>query len=291
VLDDLQNPQTSQTSTFHLLHPDYDILQAIRSLLKTLPVKADIFHVKSHQDRDKPYDELTPFAQINVLADHHAETIHSMPTHLTGLFPTWVHGTKAALFHGTQQVTKDIPTYVRTASHAPAMREYLIKRSQTATGRDSQWNDSTFDSIAWQPLGEAFTKLSIGQRTQLSKYMNDLLPTLRRQQTFDNTVDGRCFDCGLLWEDTNHVLRCHSDSRDTARATALRTFRAHLQRQHTPDIMATLLCNSMARWLQRECISPQIGPCRMNPSCTNCRPPLNNSAELGGINSFEVASP
>ena len=43
------------------------------------------------------------------------------------------------------------------------MKQYLIQRSHTATGRDTQWNDETFDLIAWQQLGAALTQHTTGQ--------------------------------------------------------------------------------------------------------------------------------
>jgi hypothetical protein len=49
-------------------------------------------------------------------------------------------------------------------------------------------------------------KLSQGRRIQISKYTNDLLPTKRCLSTADNRVDGRCFACNQLWEDTTHML-------------------------------------------------------------------------------------
>jgi hypothetical protein len=116
------------------------------------------------------------------------------------------HGCISGLFHGPRQITNDIPAYIHLARHTPAMCDYLMQRSHDATGRDSQRDAATFNSIAWQSLGEALRPLSIGQRIQLSKFMNGILPTLRRLQTFDNMTDGRCFKCGQLWEDTNHVL-------------------------------------------------------------------------------------
>jgi hypothetical protein len=256
VILDVHRTIDDLTATFHLLHPDYDILQAIRSVIADLPMAVDIFHVKSHQDQQKPIEDLHPHAQINVHADHHADAIYAIPPPSTGLFPSWVPGTRAALFHKQSQITKDLPNYLRAAAHAPAMKKYLVHRSQTATGRDSTWDDATFDTIAWQPLGESFKKLSIGQRIQLSKYMNDLLPTAMRLQTFDNRNDGRCFDCHGLWENTNHVLQCCSPTRLATRTAAFTTFRAHLKTQHTPDILATLLCDNMTTWITRQRPTP-----------------------------------
>jgi hypothetical protein len=136
------------------------------------------------------------------------------------------------------------------------MKEYLIRRSQEATGRDSKWYETTFDSITWKPLREAFHKLTVGQCIQLLKYMNDMLPTHKRLQTFDNKVDGRCFECGYLWEDTNHLLCCSGEHRSIARDTAIEAFQQHLHKQHTPDIMTDLLCNSVTSWLQCTQIQP-----------------------------------
>ena len=44
------------------------------------------------------------------------------------------------------------------------MHNYLIQCSHHATSRrNSKWDAATFDSIAWQPLGNALCPLSIGQ--------------------------------------------------------------------------------------------------------------------------------
>jgi hypothetical protein len=135
VVKDVHHTITDQTPTFHLLSPDYDILQAIRTLLHTLPIVTNIFHVKSHQDKIKSFEELTFEAQINVLADRQAESIYSKPIHHTGLFPTWVPGTHAALFHGHHQITKSIPDHIHITKNAPAMKKYLLRRSNEATHR------------------------------------------------------------------------------------------------------------------------------------------------------------
>ena len=86
--------------------------------------------------------------------------------------------------------------------------------------------------------------------------MNDLLPTRCQLQKLDNKMDGRCFACNLLWEDTNHVPCCRSDPRCDARTQAMMTFKQHLIKQHTPDVMMTLLCNSMDSWLNQTQVAP-----------------------------------
>jgi hypothetical protein len=161
------------------------------------------------------------------------------------------------------------------------MKQYLIQCSQTATGRNTTWDDATFHLIAWQPLGEALKQHSIGQRTQISKYMNDLLPMLRRLQTFSNTSDGRCFACGQLWEDTNHVIRCPCDARSQARTAAFTALKQQLAKQHTPTIMATLLTDSMEHWIHRRRIAIPEWPLPHEPIMQDLTRAFNEQRNIG----------
>jgi hypothetical protein len=230
LLKDLKQNLEDQTPTFVHLCLDHDIIQGICTLFAQLPINTVFSDVKGHQDRQHPFANLSPVVQINILADQHASAIHQKQANCIGLFPTWIPGTRAALHRGSYPITKDLPAYLRTATHALAMQEYLIHQSIEGTGHESPWDNYIFVSIAWKPLHEVFYNYSTGQRTtQLSKYMNDLLPTAWRLQTFDNTHDGQCFVCGLLWEDTNHVLRFCRDEHTLARNKALHNFWLHLQ--------------------------------------------------------------
>jgi hypothetical protein len=110
LVKDVHRRIDGHSPTFPQLRPDYNIMQAIRTTIVELPIPVDIFHVRAHQDRDKHWSELDPCAQINVLADRQANAIHQKHPDQTGLFPTWVLGTRAALFHGDRQVTHDIPS-------------------------------------------------------------------------------------------------------------------------------------------------------------------------------------
>ena len=154
VIDNIHQPINDMTSIFQLLTPDFDIIQATRKIIEELPIQVDIFHVKLHQDCDKPFDKLTPYAKMNVLADRYAKHLHSQPETMIGIFPSWIPGTKAAIYHGKSQITSDIPNYLQWAIHEPPMWEYLIQRSQHATNRDSKWNNQIYDTIEWEYIGK-----------------------------------------------------------------------------------------------------------------------------------------
>ena len=174
-----------------MLTPDFDIIQAIQTLINDLPITVNIFHVKLHQDCDKPFDELTLYAQMNVLADCYAEQLHSQPkTTIESSHHEYPEPRLPYSMAHLSPITSDLPTYIRRAAHDPQMREYLIARSQTATNCESQWNEQIYNTIAWNHIGEVIRKLPTGRRIQLLKYMNDLLPTAKQLQTFDNQHDG-----------------------------------------------------------------------------------------------------
>ena len=88
--------------------------------------------------------------------DQYAEQLHQCNTSSIGLFPTWIPGTAAALYHGLTQIMPNIPNYIHNTTHGPPMCTYLIEWSQTAIDHDSKWTDITYDNIVWQHLGEAF---------------------------------------------------------------------------------------------------------------------------------------
>jgi hypothetical protein len=228
-----------------LPHPLF--CQAIWTTINVLPIPVVIAHVKGHHDNHNRWEELDIPAQINILADRQANAIYRTSPGRTGLFPTWVPA-PVWLFSVTmlKSLRASLTTY---AMHTPAMKQYLIRHSCEGTGGDKSWDEATYLSIDWQDYGEAFKKLSIGWRIQLSKYTNNLLPTMQQLQVLDNKVDGRCFACNQLWEDTTHVLTCPCEARCAARITARLSFRQQLSKLHTTDIMSKLICDSMDSWL------------------------------------------
>jgi hypothetical protein len=161
VVTDVNQTTNPQTPTFDLLSPDYDILQAIRETVGALPIQIKVFHINGHQDRTKRWEELNAYAQINVLADEQADKIYRKDPGQTSIFPTWVTGTRAALFQDDRQVTKGVDKYIWDAKHTPALRQYHIRHSHTATGPKKSWDEDAYETIDWKHFGESFKKLSI----------------------------------------------------------------------------------------------------------------------------------
>ena len=133
-----------------------DVLQALHNTLLSLQTYPTIKHVKSHQDDDKPVEELPLSAQLNVEAD-------AMATE--GL--RWACPTPHVTFDPTSQVmlavagdscTTDIKPLVRASHHFQPLMEYYKERFQffstfsTRTRRETCPSYCNYHSQP-QPLG------------------------------------------------------------------------------------------------------------------------------------------
>ncbi len=54
------------------LKPDHDVILTLSVVREGLPFKLISQHIKSHQDDERDFDDLTRPEQLNVLADHRA---------------------------------------------------------------------------------------------------------------------------------------------------------------------------------------------------------------------------
>jgi hypothetical protein len=67
-------------------------LHCLGAVINALPIKTEIEHVKGHQDRHKPWEELDARVQINVLADRQADA-NFQEAPWTNWSPSYVHRT------------------------------------------------------------------------------------------------------------------------------------------------------------------------------------------------------
>jgi hypothetical protein len=183
VIQDTDRHYDDGTGVYDFLHADYDILQGIKATRARLPLKTSVAWVKGHQDDHKPWSELSIAAKANCHADDVCTKTHSKSLHRVGLFPTWVPGLRAALFHHGRLVTKKIDNYVMTASTAPRHQQYLTECSKKFDPFiANDWSDETFQDIDWFPLESSFKSMPFRIRIQIAKYIVNWTPTGHHEQ-------------------------------------------------------------------------------------------------------------
>jgi len=262
----LSGPSNIETSPFEYLKADYNIIQATQKQNRELPLESSISWVKSHQDRDKMWGDLTPAAKVNVYADEICDEIHTRPVQQSAVFPEKVPGTKAMLLHKGRPVTKKIKHYTSIAAMVTRHKNHIVEHSHCHDPDiPENWTPATFDDIDWRIHGQVFNALSPGHKIQISKYAHGWAPTKKHLNKMDNSVDSRCFACGRLHEDTHHVLRCISDDRQEARGKATNDFNSILLKYHTLRPMAEVIINSIEQWsAEQQVTRPTFHPQEFN---------------------------
>jgi hypothetical protein len=61
------------------LQDEWELFHEARQICHQLEITSDLAHVKSHQDANVPYAQLSQLAQLNVDADRLTETAHNLP--------------------------------------------------------------------------------------------------------------------------------------------------------------------------------------------------------------------
>ena len=160
------------------MEPEWDTIAQILDAIRILGTSAPIIdHIKGHQDRDTPYEQLNLNAQLNCDADAHASAyLHDNPAmdHTSAhVFPAG----ECALELRTGTITRDMKYACKEARTLPPLR---IKITQ-----DSEWwSHGVFDAVDWSAHGRALQKHCL-HRPTLVKLIHKILPLGDRVARYD----------------------------------------------------------------------------------------------------------
>jgi hypothetical protein len=147
---------------------EWDVLAEIKAAMLALTKESrpEISHIKSHQDRTIPFEELPLKAQLNCQADWLAEAYIEQSQHgnlpMVPLLPT--SGCQLHLPQGT--ITFITKQALKHARSVPPMQAKLCHKYD--------WSEEDSKNIDWTSHGLALKRLK-KHRTTLVKYLNDIL--------------------------------------------------------------------------------------------------------------------
>ena len=180
---------------------DWDVVAEITSTLKQLPeiLTPEMQHIKGHQDRQKPYEELPLSAQLNCDADALANTwINNNPDFdhsRVPILPTsgcQIHLASGTLTHNHKQELKLARTVKDMKAH------YCSK---------FEWTTETCEDVDWSNHGRALKRLD-KHRKSLVKYLNSATPVGVRVHRYDKKYPEECPSCNYPQEDSHHLIHC-----------------------------------------------------------------------------------
>jgi hypothetical protein len=144
--------------------------------------------------------------ELNIFADqltHKARTVPLVTKYVP--FPTnTVHFTL-----NNQYINSNVPRCTTSAYHSITLREYFTSKHG--------WNNRTIDSIWWQAYYQSLSKLLESDKIRIKKFIHTLWPTLHREQKYKTHPSSLCKQCRLYTEREDHIIRCHTTSRQHVR--------------------------------------------------------------------------
>ena len=223
------------------LRPEYDLLQVAKGIMAKHKLVVKPEHVKSHQDTDTEYSNLSWKAQLNCDCDQLAGSTRTCPQGLETsptpyIFPT---GHIASLEIDGTFITSHIASAIKEASLRSEFIKYVIHQSG--------WQDPTvFHSIDWAVRACTSLHSSPSQHLTIFKLAFELFATMSCRHRMEKAMDHRCPSCQRFQETLTHVFQCpHGSSiRTTAWSKAISTIK---KTSTCPFIVATL-GNGMSQW-------------------------------------------
>lgn len=219
------------------MEAEWDVLAEIREALAELTPASQptLEHIRGHQDKTKPREELPLKAQLNCQCDDLANEYlqsHQLDHSKVPLLPTT--GCQLHLAQGT--VTRDIKNELKLARTVPPMKEKLCHRHG--------WSQEDFDNIDWVSYGRGMRRLQKHKST-LVKYMNDMLPIGKLVHEYNPKYPRTCPSCPAPLEDRDHFWRCPATSRNQWRRECHSQMLQELNKHDTSPQLQTLYLNAL----------------------------------------------
>ena len=224
--------------TDYILH-DYDLHCAIKQTRKKRPTCKTIW-IKGHQDDHSNTADLPYPTRLNIETDALATQYHERNPHYLETPPT-IH-----LYYNNHPVTWDYTKCVRFIATEEPLREHILTKHP-------EWNATTFKTIAWKAIRRASKRLPQHNQTRITKLQHRWIPTRKRMQDRDNSIDGRCPNCNTRqYETEDHIMRCPNEEISSARELALVELTIAMSRVETPPDITHAIMYGIEKWIEQE---------------------------------------
>ena len=220
------------------LKPDHDVIMTLSEVRKGLPFKLSSRYVKSHQDDEREFEDLTRPEQLNVLADRCATAALDKlraAGKTTAFYP--LPGCRGHLRdRNGRHITSCEYAHSENALPENELRDYLQRRND--------WSNATYNSINWSAYGSASAGLSDNARTFVVKFTHNWLPIGVRKRRCSAASDlcRHCNEC----ETVPHLCRCQS--REAWRHRFLIHLNGHLIETKTATDIRCIITKGIASW-------------------------------------------
>ena len=214
---------------YSTLHPDWDVIQNLVSTMQLFgeacSYKAQ--WVKSHQDANRPAQELSLAARMNCEADTLAGEFQMMEYRERAEVPL-IAGSGAHLIIAGATITGRYKQAIRDALSLPSYHIYLESRFQ--------WEPTVRQSVHWESYRRIIRSFRSSQATVV-KHLHGIAPTGKYANRYDAHQPSSCPACNHDMECNDHLLSCPAPSRAKWRRENRRKLYAMRQGKTSTDLI------------------------------------------------------
>lgn len=203
---------------------DWDVLHQIIDSFSNIPTHPIMIHVKSRQDQDTPFENLSLKVQLNCkadwlagdyLKDYHKDDrtkVPRLPVNLSQL-----HIAAGTVTYKTVWTLRNLRT------EPPTIAKMMWD--------NPTWSKETIDT-AWTAHGRAINRHEQGKNT-LVKYLHNILPVGVQVHKYGHKYTNQCPSCQQDNETQQHLLLCQAASRQAWRCLFMSIIRNHMDKAET----------------------------------------------------------
>lgn len=216
----------------------YDLVNAIRSLIRKCPFDIVPHHVKGHQD-DDPNAELDEWARLNIEMDQRAKE-HWERTHNTPLHDRiqLIFGEPTPIFLSGYKLVSHLAANIREHIHGPPLEEKWSKEQLT---------DPDFP-VDWKPRTIAMRAGSTTRATWIAKHSIGVCGVQATLHKWGKQESPLCPLCQSEPETASHVLQCMHTGMQTHWTVLLEELATWLAKT-THNSMKTTILAAVRTWL------------------------------------------
>ena len=226
-----------------VLEPEYDLLQASKTIANKHALLVNPQHVKSHQDVATEFDSLPWQAQLNCDCDYLADNCYSCSECNTSGHRHYslIPGHGATLSINGTYITANMAKAIKEASYRQETINYISK--------NANWVDkSIFYRVDWQARLSASKRIPKERELTFFKLEFNLFATMSRRHKMDKAILPACPRCTRDEETFNHMLQC-----ERIRSETLRSWEETRKMLRTPRFCSAILLqleSGILSWLQ-----------------------------------------
>ena len=218
--------------------PQFDLLEATRSMLRKCPIQFKFRHVKGHQD-DNFDAELDDWAMLNIAMDdgakeewYKSKDQRAPAPYIFGEpWPFWVAGRK---------VTKEVSSTIAEHIDGSKICEYWESKSRFQQG--------THNNIHWEAVGKEMENVGRTRRQWVVKHSSGFCATGKMMQRWKKQQTAKCPRCEEQVEDEIHVWLCKGDGVDEMWENSIRKLHLWMLKAKTLPNLAAVICDRLSAW-------------------------------------------